>query len=601
MNRLSINRNTLIYLILFSFIYVFPLLLSNVFYADDVTRAVNGHYWDYDNRLLSNEIMRFFSFRESIKDFFPYTTIFSGFVFAICGYLVTKILQIESGSKIQIASLLFLTSPFLIENLAFRYDSPFMAISCLAAILPFCLVDVSNKIKFFISTLIGVIVIFLTYQASVSVFVILTLFVAINEIYKENLKKAITIVINGIVVVLLSFVLYKVLLLVTDSPSVGRDKFVIFSDDPIGKLAYNIECVYNLYKQVFNPHFIIGTIALLGAFFYGLFKFFKEKIKVYNKLLILVFILLIPVIIPLPLIVLENTYINPRVMIGFSLIMYGMLFIVNKYSQKLTRYISLYFVIIAFPLMSSLANILNNHDQFQTAILNDVMSKVDLQNKNIVIDGEVIWTNYSENIIKEYEFINYMHTKFIGNQNFGLEEFFRFKSNNLYKFQFPRDDKRSEILKNKMKLEIKNRTNYYILRADDNNVIIDFNKEEIFAPQLANLELKPADNAVANFDLVELQQNEYVIRGWSIIYGENSSNNTPKLILFNEQNTYVSNLYKEKRNDVSEAMEGPYNDSGFIGRINPTTLEKGIYTLGILLESPNGNKVIIKDNQITIQ
>ena len=40
-----------------------------------------------------------------------------------------------------------------------------------------------------------------------------------------------------------------------------------------------------------------------------------------------------------------------------------MLFLVSKYSQKLTTYISLYFVIISFPLMGSFANLLKDQDQ----------------------------------------------------------------------------------------------------------------------------------------------------------------------------------------------------------------------------------------------
>ena len=81
-----------------------------------------------------------------------------------------------------------------------------------------------------------------------------------------------------------------------------------------------------------------------------------------------------------------------------------------------------------FPLMSSFGNLLRDQDQFQSSIVNDVISKTDLNGKNLIIDGQVPWTNQSENLISGYEFINYLHTKFLGNQNFGLEEFFVLKS-----------------------------------------------------------------------------------------------------------------------------------------------------------------------------
>ena len=288
-------------------------------------------------------------------------------------------------------------------------------------------------------------------------------------------------------------------------------------------------------------------------------------------------------------------------MLGFPFIIYGMLFLINKYSQKLTTYISLYFVVIAFPLMSSFGNLLRDQDQFQSSIVNDVISKTDLNGKNLIIDGQVPWTNQSENLISGYEFINYLHTKFLGNQNFGLEEFFVLKSNNLYNISFPRDKTRDELLKNKMNIPIVNRTNYYNLRADGRNVILDFNKTDIFIPELINIELKPSENVAGNFDIVKPINEIYEIRGWGIIYGVNSTKNNLKLLLIGNTKTYASELSKEKRSDVSEAMDGPYNDSGFSSLINTQTMEKGVYTLGIIIENEGKKEILIKDNKIIVK
>lgn len=601
MKQLPISRDGFIFLLLFSFIYVFPLLISNVYYADDVTRAINGHYWDYDNRLISNAIMKTLSFNQKIKDFFPYTTIFSGLIFSLCGYLVSRILDLETNRTLKISSLLLLTSPFMIENLAFRYDSPFMAISVTAAILPFYGKLIESKTKFIISLIIAVLVIFLTYQASISIFIIMVLLIAVKNLYVDDLKKALFVFISAILAVIAGFIIYKFLLYITDSPSVGRDKFVFFSEDFVRIFNYNVTSVYNLVNQIFNPHYLFGIICTFLAFVYGIYNLFKQNIKTYNKLFIVLFLFLIPIIVPLPLIVLENTYINPRVMLGFPFIIYGMLFLINKYSQKLTTYISLYFVVIAFPLMSSFGNLLRDQDQFQSSIVNDVISKTDLNGKNLIIDGQVPWTNQSENLISGYEFINYLHTKFLGNQNFGLEEFFVLKSNNLYNISFPRDKTRDELLKNKMNIPIVNRTNYYNLRADGRNVILDFNKTDIFIPELINIELKPSENVAGNFDIVKPINEIYEIRGWGIIYGVNSTKNNLKLLLIGNTKTYASELSKEKRSDVSEAMDGPYNDSGFSSLINTQTMEKGVYTLGIIIENEGKKEILIKDNKIIVK
>ncbi|MGV0956088.1 glucosyltransferase domain-containing protein [Empedobacter falsenii] len=435
----------------------------------------------------------------------------------------------------------------------------------------------------------------------ISIFIIMTLFVAINHLYKDDIKKAFFIILIGIMASIGGFVIYKFLLFITNSPSVGRDKFVFFNDDVFTILKHNTQAVYDLICLVFNYHYLIGFCFTILAFLYGIYKLLKKQLKASNKVLIILFLLLIPILIPLPLIVLENTYVNPRVMIGFSFIIYAMLFLVSKYSQKLTTYISLYFVIISFPLMGSFANLLKDQDQFQTTIVYDVMSKTDLNGKYLIVDGQVPWSSQSENLIYGYDFINYLHIKFLGNQNFGLEEFFVLKSNNLYNISFLKDKRREEVLNNKMNIPIINRTSFYNLRADGKHVIIDFNKIDIFIPELINIELKPSENVTGNFDIVTNDKEIYSIKGWAIIFGANSIKDNVKLLLIGGSKIYVSELSKEKRLDVSEAMNGQYNDSGFSGKINTNTMDKGVYKLGLIIENENEKKILIKDNKITVK
>lgn len=589
------------FLLVISILYVFPLLLANLFYADDITRVIDGHYWEHDNRLISNEITRILSFDSKIKDFFPFTTIFSALILCISGFLISEILDLEKDRTFKISPLLFLTSPFMIENLAFRFDSPFMALSVIGGILPFYGNLKENKFKFFLVSLVSVLLIMLTYQASISIFIIMTLLVSAQLLYTEKPNKVIWVILNGFLSVILGYVIYKIVLVVSNSPSLGRDKFFIFSDRPIEKLKYNISCVYQLIKQVFNPHFFTASLVLLIAFCYGIFKLLKAKIKAISKIIIIAFILLIPILVPLPLIILDKTYINPRVMIGFSLIIYGMLFLVNKYSQKTTTYISLFFVVIAFPLMSTFSNLLKEHENFQKTIVHDITSKTDLNGKNIVFDGQIPWSLYSENLIYGYEYINYLHATFLGNQNFGLEEFFIYQSKNLYTLTFLRDNGREELLKRKLAIPVIYKTNYYIVRSDDKNVIVDFNKVNLFIPQPIIIKTESSENVIAYFDIANHQGNSLDIRGWCVIEGMNSSKNKVKLLLIgNNELTYSSELVKEKRNDISEALNGSYNDSGFRGILDISSLQNGEYTLGIFIENEVENKILIKENKIVV-
>ena len=48
-------------------------------------------------------------------------------------------------------------------------------------------------------------------------------------------------------------------------------------------------------------------------------------------------------------------------------------------------------------------------------------------------------------------------------------------------------------------------------------------------------------------------------------------------------------------------MDGPYNDSGFSSLINTQTMEKGVYTLGIIIENEGKKEILIKDNKIIVK
>lgn len=152
-----------------------------------------------------------------------------------------------------------------------------------------------------------------------------------------------------------------------------------------------------------------------------------------------------------------------------------------------------------------------------------------------------------------------------------------------------------------MNIPIINRTSFYNLRADGKHVIIDFNKTDIFIPELINIELKPSENVTGNFDIVTNDKEIYSIKGWAIIFGANSIKDNVKLLLIGGSKIYVSELSKEKRLDVSEAMNGQYNDSGFSGKINTNTMDKGVYKLGLIIENENEKKILIKDNKITVK
>ncbi|EIK4885979.1 glucosyltransferase domain-containing protein, partial [Salmonella enterica] len=124
------NKNYL-FIFIIGLLYVFPIVLANVYYVDDMGRLSLGYGWDGDGRILSNVLTEALSFGNGIISIFPYSTLLSSVILVISGIIVSDML-FENKYLKYISSLFILTSPFMLENLSYRYDSILMAVSVLS-------------------------------------------------------------------------------------------------------------------------------------------------------------------------------------------------------------------------------------------------------------------------------------------------------------------------------------------------------------------------------------------------------------------------------------------------------------------------------------
>lgn len=96
------------FLYLLSFLYVFPILLSDVYYMDDYNRVIYGYGWSQDGRFFANAIMwllnlNFASIRIKQVDLFPYTTIISSLILVFSGILICDSMKILRRNCFSIA------------------------------------------------------------------------------------------------------------------------------------------------------------------------------------------------------------------------------------------------------------------------------------------------------------------------------------------------------------------------------------------------------------------------------------------------------------------------------------------------------------------
>ena len=172
------------------------IIRANVSYCDDLWRVfagldMTGAFSRHTATFLSN----FLHGNTWLTDISPLPQILAVLIMAFTGMLLLYILD-EVCRKPQkfdvwkvIALIPLCFSPFFLECIAYKYDSPYMAASVLFSVIPVVFYQSSPK-KYVIAVCVGTILMCTTYQASSGVFpllVVLLSFLMWNR--KEDLKK----------------------------------------------------------------------------------------------------------------------------------------------------------------------------------------------------------------------------------------------------------------------------------------------------------------------------------------------------------------------------------------------------------------------------
>lgn len=473
---MKLNDKNFKFHIIFALIYIFPLILANNYYMDDTNRIIDGSGWNEVGRNLATKIMQLLSFGNQSVDLFPYTTILASLILALAGFYISEILQIEKNQQIKFSGLLLLTSPFMLENLSYRWDSLPMSISIISVIIPF--IFISNSKKFIFSSILGILTCILIYQASLVIYGLLIICLIISYCINKTIKEIIYILKTSFISLIIAMLIYKIIVLLFNINFSNRELTIFQSTTPLIFLKNNIENSYFLVKDAFNKPLKILFLMIFLVFIISLIKFiFVPKNKSY-KVASLLLLLIIPFVIIFILIIQQNTWFVPRVLIGFPFLIYSLFLFINFFSEKVCSYLSIGALLISLPLMATYSNSLKNQDNFNNFLMQSISSKVDIiNNKKIIIEGIEPWCpevkipihNFPilTRLIPRYTHSNFWSSRLIARKTYS-EEFSPLIND--YEYQ--------EIIKIKKTIPITTKTNFYYIREDQSNIIVDFNKEE---------------------------------------------------------------------------------------------------------------------------
>lgn len=93
-------------------------------------------------------------------------------------------------------------NPWFLQNLSFRFDSPYMSLSLLFSVLPFLFWN-KNKVLFLVVSILSIFLMCNTYQASSGIYVVMVLALSLKQLLDNQsfiavLKKAIVAMISYI-------------------------------------------------------------------------------------------------------------------------------------------------------------------------------------------------------------------------------------------------------------------------------------------------------------------------------------------------------------------------------------------------------------------
>lgn len=188
LKKFTAYKKILLYNFILHIIAVSAVIRADYYYIDDLGRAAQGYRgWDNFSRHLSNMLAPFVHGGSYLTDISPLPQLLALFVISLSGTILLYLFS--DGKKIApwkiIAVLPLGLSPYFLECLSYKYDSPYMAISVLASILPFLFME-CGMVPYAIASVAGILAMCMTYQAASGIYPMIVIFL----VYKQWNRKS---------------------------------------------------------------------------------------------------------------------------------------------------------------------------------------------------------------------------------------------------------------------------------------------------------------------------------------------------------------------------------------------------------------------------
>jgi len=300
---------------------ILSIIRANFLYLDDIRRSAAGfRRWHDWSRYVSEFSSIFIHGDTHLTDISPLPQLIAVFILAVSSVLFVYVLN---NRKITIISLLASIpiglSPYMLECLSFKFDAPYMALSVLASIVPFLFI--ARKKAFVFCSIISLLVMCMTYQASSGIYLLVTLVLCFkdwNGKRKTN-REVFLFLGRAVLSFCMAMIIFKLFLM--KQMDMGYTSNTMF---PLSQMFSGILTNFKTYVNLINNDFGFIWKTIIGI----IFCFFIAK-SVYtsakNKMIsFFIATILLFLIFPLSFgvyLALENPLWVPRAMYGAGILL----------------------------------------------------------------------------------------------------------------------------------------------------------------------------------------------------------------------------------------------------------------------------------------
>lgn len=482
-NWINNNKSNLVTLLCASIIYVLPIILTNSYYIDDMTKSLTGMGWDHDGRLLATKLMQYISPGPDVIDIYPFGQMIASFLISLSAYIILTSLTGRNDKTILFASILFLGSPFLLENLSYRFDALIMAVSIFSVSFPFALYN--NRLLFFIVSFFGVFLSLMTYQASATAFfIVFAIFLA-----RDALCKSFSEMIIKSVIALASFAFaylaFKSSLTFFNIDLNGRNSLIFDQGNVLDLLYRNAKVAKRVTLTLFNDGYLLFAIPVLASVLASCLVILRRasEFKTPSGLARIAIIALLGIAviacIPGANLLLSSPWWTARSMVGYS---FFVLFLVSipliaGMNDRIYRAVLIVATIPSFTICAAYGSALHQQNEMTESIISMTYPELSKnKDSDIVIDGKGPKSRRLQTIERNIPVVQFLVPVYMNNGwAWGINYFKRYEM--IGDGSFISGDKRLAVLREKCSYEKVQENKFYNLMKNGKVYVIDFKKE----------------------------------------------------------------------------------------------------------------------------